>query len=123
MLESAALGDAPIIAEPFGPEDEDALDALEKLGGRSKKGMIDACEVVVALRDQIGADASEGNNISQVANFLVERIHYMDFLDSDDPERAEDRRNNVVELLHAMEEFEQDFDPAQLLDDGDEDRS
>src|SRR5690554_2650940 len=116
MLESAALGDAPIIAEPFGPEDEDALEALEKLGGRSKKGMVDACEVVVALRDQIGADVADGHSLSQVANFLVERIYYMDYLDSDDPERAEDRRNNVVELLHALEEFEQDFDPAQLFD-------
>lgn len=121
MRESAALGDGPIIAQPAGAEDEDALEALEKLGGRSKKGMIDVCEVVVALRDQIGADAGEANGLSQVANFLVERIHYMDYLDSDDPERAEDRRNNVVELLHAMEEFEQDFDPGQLLEDVDED--
>lgn len=115
MLEAGALGDTPIVPEPFGPDDEEALEALQKLGGRSKKGMVDVCEVVVALRDQIGADAADGNSLSQVANFLVERIHYMDYLDRDDPERAEDRRNNVVELLHALEEFEEDFDPDQLL--------
>lgn len=115
MLESAALGDSPIVVEPRDPSDEEALAALKKLGGGSKGGMVDVCEVVVALRDQIGADAVDENSLSQVANFLVDRINYMDYLDHDDPERAEDRRNNVVELLHALEEFEEDFDPDQLL--------
>lgn len=110
QLAPSAVGDAPIEPDPLDMGDEQALEDLDTLRGVSSSGVEEFCELLVALRDQVASD--EG--LAQMATFLIDRINYMSHLESDDPERADDRQRNVAELLGAMEEFEQDFDERQL---------
>ncbi len=109
-LEPAAMGDAPIEPDPHGPDDVEALAAIENLRGVSSSGVDEFCELLVSLRDQIAGD--EGLHL--VAQFLIDAINYEEYLQNDDPDRGQERCENVRALLVAMEEFEEDFDARQL---------
>ena len=54
--------------------------------------------------------------ISELYDELVERIDYLDFLKSDDPESAEDRTANVHELASNIRRYEEENPEATLAD-------
>jgi DNA helicase-2/ATP-dependent DNA helicase PcrA len=103
----------------------EALAAIEDLGGRPKGGIKEFVELVIDLREQIAQE----DDLSELVARLIERINYFDHLDAKDPDRAQDRKENVQELLVALREFEEDGevpidekspveDPASTPEDG-----
>lgn len=82
----------------------EALAAIEDLGGRPKGGITEFTELIIDLRERIAQE----DDLSELVAQLIDRINYFDHLDSKDPERADDRKDNVQELLVALREFEQD---------------
>ncbi len=87
---------------------QQSLEFLEaaKLRGKSKTGVVDFYEVV----REVQAMLDEGQELAVVVSELLDRIHYLDWLQSHDAERAEDRTRNVGELVNAIMEFERESD-------------
>jgi DNA helicase II / ATP-dependent DNA helicase PcrA len=108
--EPCAVGDTPVEPRPQDAADTEALVALDSLRGVSISGVEEFCELLIALRDQIASDDS----LSRVAQFLIDRVNYKEYLASDDPERADERVRNVQELVGAMEEFDEAFEAGQI---------
>lgn len=87
----------------------DEYPALSRAAGKMKlfsaqmQGLIDLSE-----DDEI--------TISELYDELVERIDYLDFLKSDDPESAEDRTANVHELASNIRRYEEENPEATLAD-------
>lgn len=113
--EGADGGFLPGMGPPSGMQDPELAD-LENLVGRPASGVVEFVELLGAIRD----DLVHHSSLAEVVRTLIERIDYMDYLESSDPERAEDKTQNVAELVNAIEEFERDFDVYSLPDGGDD---
>ena len=101
-------GDLKLIEpDPQNADEDMALEALESIRPAQIRGLKDFLESLEALRD----DLLHYDKLSQVVREFLERIHYLSYLEAKHQESFEDKAHNVGELLSAMEEFEQDFDP------------
>ncbi len=108
--EDPGMGDfLPGMGPPNGMQDPELAD-LESLTGRPSAGVTEFHELLGAIRDDLVHHAS----LAEVVRTLIDRIDYMGHLESSDPERAEDKTQNVAELINAIEEFERDFDVYSL---------
>jgi DNA helicase-2/ATP-dependent DNA helicase PcrA len=104
--EDTGSGDfLPGLGPPNGMQDPELAD-LENLTGRPAGGVVEFTDLIQAVRD----DLVHHTSLAEVVRTLIDRIDYMGHLESSDPERAEDKTQNVAELVNAIEEFEKDFD-------------
>jgi DNA helicase-2/ATP-dependent DNA helicase PcrA len=99
----------PGMGPPNGMQDPE-LAELEGLSGRPSNGVAEFAELLQAIRD----DLIHHSSLAEVVRTLIERVDYMGHLESSDPDRAEDKTQNVAELINAIEEFEKDFDVYSL---------
>jgi DNA helicase-2/ATP-dependent DNA helicase PcrA len=60
--------------------------------------------------------AAENMNAAQVVEEVFEATKYIEWLHDDDPSTADDREENVRELLHAAESFVAESDEGRLFD-------
>ncbi len=112
QVDRVGVGLDRITPDPSTPEDYEALELVESLGGRPKGGLSDFCDLVIDLRDGMAA----GEGLADLVEELLDRVNYTDWLEDRQPERAEDKRRNLVELMEALREFERE---AQREDDAD----
>jgi len=61
-----------------------------------------------ALFDELRADIANSLPPSQLAQKVLERTDFLDWLDRSEPATAEDRKQNLYELIAAMADFERD---------------
>jgi len=96
----------PGLAPLAGSMDDPAVEEIKALKGKTKKGIQEFVAIIESLRQTL-----KEKSLSFVLNMLIGELRYFEFLESNDPERAEDRKQNVMELLNAVSEFEQEFVP------------
>lgn len=68
------------------------------------------------MRGLIELNEDEEVSLGELYDEMVERIGYLDFLKSDDPDSAEDRTANVHELASNIRRYEEDNPEATLAD-------
>jgi DNA helicase-2/ATP-dependent DNA helicase PcrA len=103
MTDGVGVEMGAVEAEPHDPGDYEALEALDNLGGRPTGGLTDFCELIVDLRD--GLVETEG--LAELAQMLVDRINYLEYLKDKSDDDGPDRVDNVRELIGAMSQFEE----------------
>ena len=106
MTERAGVGLSRIEPDPASPGEYEALEVVESLGGRPKGGISDFCDLVVDLREKMAG----GEQLADLVQDLLDRINYVEWLEDRQPDRAEDKKRNLVELMEAMREFEDELD-------------
>jgi len=88
--------------ESADPAAAEALEVVRDIGGRPKGGLEEFVLLVADLREGL----LEGRGLADLTEHLLDRIHYYEWIEDRDPERADEKRRNVVELVGAMREFE-----------------
>ena len=86
------------------PAHYEALEAVEGLGGRPKGGIRDFCDLMIELREGMLQEES----MADLVKFLLDQVSYFEWLEDREPERAEDKKRNLVELMEAMRDFERE---------------
>ena len=97
---------------PRTPSEQAALDDLRTLRGVGRRGLEEFRQILDDTRE----DLLHYDRLTPVVERLLERIAYQDYLAKNDPETAEDRLQNIGELLNAVEEFHRDPNTPALLD-------
>jgi DNA helicase-2/ATP-dependent DNA helicase PcrA len=92
---------------PGGALIDPALADVAGLKGKSLKGIREFHDLVVFVQDSLRASSS----LAQTVQGLLERTRFFEWLLTSDPERAEDRQQNVAELVNAIAEFEKEWIP------------
>jgi DNA helicase-2/ATP-dependent DNA helicase PcrA len=90
---------------PATSDEDDALLALEKIGGAQTNGLRDFHDTIQSLRD----DLMHYDSLAEILRQFIERLNYFDYLDSKFEAESEDKKRNVSELVNAIEEFERDW--------------
>lgn len=98
------MGPGGVLVDP-------ALADLTGLRGKSANGLKEFYEVVSYVQDSLRTSSS----LASTVQGLLERTRFFEWLVTSDPERADDRQQNVAELVNAIAEFEKEWvpDPAQ----------
>lgn len=112
-VEEAPVSEMPLAGgwlPGLAPPPESAMDpALEEvlaLKGKSKKGIEEFVGIIEDLRSSL-----RERSLNLVLGQLIDQLRYFEHLDASDPERADDRKQNVMELVNAVHEFEQEWRP------------
>ncbi|MEC8213711.1 MAG: UvrD-helicase domain-containing protein [Cyanobacteriota bacterium] len=84
-------------------------EAVRSLGGRSAKGLLQFCELLNDLRQQV-TEAAPSELIQQV----MEKSGYVRELITEGTDEAEERRRNLQELVNAALQFQEENDEADL---------
>lgn len=92
---------------PGGALIDPALADVAALKGKSASGLREFHELIVFVQDSLKASSS----LAQTVQGLLERTRFFEWLLTSDPERAEDRQQNVAELVNAIAEFEKEWAP------------
>jgi DNA helicase-2/ATP-dependent DNA helicase PcrA len=71
-----------------------------RLNKKQKQGLMHYMSLIHELRDMVGKEA-----VSQLVRTVIHRTGYLDFLQAD-PETADDRAENLDELVHKAQEWE-----------------
>ncbi len=90
---------------PRTSDEDDALIALDKIGGAQTTGLRDFHDTIQSLRD----DLMHYDSLAEIMRQFIERLNYFDYLDSKFEAESEDKKRNVSELVNAIEEFERDW--------------
>lgn len=89
---------------------------LESLSKRAKNSVLSFYNIIEIIQDML----NDGASLGSVITHLIDDIRYLDYLNKNDPERAEDKIRNVEELINAMDAFEEDLDQLEQPDQLDE---
>jgi DNA helicase-2/ATP-dependent DNA helicase PcrA len=102
--ERVGTGLERIDPDPSGTAGAEALDVVEGIGGRPKGGLDEFCRLIVGLREGL----VDEQGLAELTEHLLDRINYFEWIEDRDPERADDKKRNVVELTEAMRDFDPD---------------
>ena len=81
------------------------------LGSRAITGIRKFTDMIDDLAGQL---ASEDYHLPQIIDDLLEATGYEDELRAQEPEKADDRINNILELKNKIAQYEQDADQPSL---------
>ena len=79
---------------------------------RSAKKLGEFCDMIKGFQEKL----DEGIKISELLQDILSETKYFEYLQEDDPQRAEDRKNNVQELSSMLIKYEEDDDEFTLAD-------
>lgn len=105
-VETASHGWLPGMG-PGGALVDPALAEIGALRGKAASGLKEFYDVIVFVQDSLRASSS----LAVTVQGLIERTRFFEWLVTSDPERAEDRQQNVAELVNAIAEFEKEWVP------------
>lgn len=106
LVEPVVGGWLPGLAPPPSALDDPAVEEIRGLKGRTQAGVEEFVRIVEVVRQRL-----KEKSLSYVLTELINEVRYFEFLTDNDPERADDRKQNVMELLNAVSEFESEFTP------------
>ncbi|MFB6374977.1 MAG: ATP-dependent helicase, partial [Bradymonadaceae bacterium] len=107
------VGLSPVEPNPTSPAHHEALEVVDGLGGRPKGGVSDFCDLLVDLREQM-VDEVE---LADLVEDLLDRINYFEWLEDRQPERAEDKKRNLVDEDLAAPEADRAVDGEEPVGD------
>ncbi len=84
-------------------------EAVRTLGGRSAKGLLQFCELITSLKEQL-----KNSKPHVLIQDVIERSGYLNELISDATEESEERRRNLQELINAAIQHEEENDDGNI---------
>ena len=84
---------------------------IPSLGSRAVSGVRKFTELIDSLREKL---SGEGYHLPQIIDDVVAATGYEDELKAQEPEKADDRMNNIAELKNKLVQYEQQADQPSL---------
>ncbi len=79
---------------------------------RSASKLKNFCEMINAFR----MDLEDGKSVNDLLQDILDKTHYFEYLEDDDPQKAEDRKANVQELSSMFVKYESEDEDFTLQD-------
>ena len=84
-------------------------EAVRSLGGRSAKGLLQFCELINLLHEQL-----QSVPIAELIQLVMEKSGYVSELIASATDEAEERRRNLQELVNAALQYQEENETAEL---------